>query len=317
VTEKMRAVQTTAAGPPEVLVLTAVDRPTPLPTEVLLRVYAAGVNPVDWKIRSGVLPPGGLGTHPFVQGWDVAGVVEAGPRVTRFEPGDEVFGLIWFPRPGGGYGEFVTAPARQLARKPASLSFAEAAALPLAGLTAYQTLVEFAGLQPGQRILITAAAGGVGHLAVQIAKARGALVTGTARTSKHDFLREIGVDHPVDYTRVDVANSVRGQDVVLDVVGGEYSIELLESLRPGGLLILTIGQVSPELAARAEELGVRVCAFLVEPSHAGLEALAELVEAGKLRVHIEQVFALADVAKAHELGEETRTTGKIVLSIVD
>src|SRR6266536_1663212 len=184
----MKVVQTTAAGDPEVLVVSEVDKPAPVPTEVLVKVHAAGVNPVDWKIRSGVFPTGALGAHPFVQGWDVAGVVEAGPRVTRFSPGDEVFGLLWFPRQAGGYGEYVTAPARQFARKPESLSFEEAAGLPMAGLTAWQTLVDVAGIQAGDRVLITAAAGGVGHLAAQIAHARGAVVTGTARAAKHEFL---------------------------------------------------------------------------------------------------------------------------------
>src|SRR5581483_4671033 len=136
--ETMKVIRTTAIGGPEVLRLAEAPVPAPLPTEVLVRVHAAGVNPVDWKIRGGVFPPGALGEPPFVQGWDVAGVVESGPRVTRFRPGDEVFGLLWFPRQAGGYGEYVTAPARQLARKPERLGFAEAAALPLAGLTAWQ-----------------------------------------------------------------------------------------------------------------------------------------------------------------------------------
>lgn len=309
----MKAVVTTEVGAPDVLRLTEVERPRPLPTEVLVRVAAAGVNPVDWKIRAGVFPPGALGAPPFVQGWDVAGVVESGPRVTRFEPGDEVFGLIGFPRPGGTYAEYVTAPSRQFARKPPGLSFEEAAALPLAGLTAWQTLVETARAGRGDKVLITAAAGGVGHLAAQIARARGAEVTGTARAEKHDFLREVGVDHPVDYTTGPLHHSVTGQDVVLDLLGGDHSFELLRTLRPGGLLITVIGHVSPELTTLAASLGVRVTGFLVEPDHAGLEALAELVEAGRLRVRVDQVFKLAEAAKAHEYGEAGRTTGKIVL----
>ncbi|GAA3007896.1 NADP-dependent oxidoreductase [Kitasatospora albolonga] len=315
-TELMNVIRTTGAGAAaDVLVPAVAPRPVPLPTEVLVRVHAAGVNPVDWKVRSGVFPPGGLGAPPFVQGWDVAGVVESGPRVTRFQPEDEVFGLVWFPRPGGGYGEYVTAPARQFARKPAALSFEEAAALPMAGLTAWQTLAEVAELREGQRVLITAAAGGVGHLAAQIAGVRGAEVTGTASAPKHDFLRSVGVDHPVDYTAGRVSEQVRDQDVVLDLLGGEHTLDLLRTLRPGGLLILAIGQVSPEVATRALSLGVRVTPFLVEPDGAGLEALAGLVEAGRLRVHLERVFPLADAAKAHELGETDRATGKIVLSV--
>ncbi|MCM1970963.1 MULTISPECIES: NADP-dependent oxidoreductase [Streptomyces] len=309
----MKAVVTTAVGEPDVLRLTGVERPAPLPTEVLVRVEGAGVNPVDWKIRSGLFPSGALGAPPFVQGWDVAGVVESGPRVTRFEPGDEVFGLIGFPRPGGAYAEYVTAPARQFARKPTRLSFEEAAALPLAGLTGWQTLVETARIQRGDKVLVTAAAGGVGHLAAQIARAHDAEVTGTARAEKHDFLREVGVDHPVDYRTGPLHHTVTGQDVVLDLLGGEHSFELLRTLRPGGLLITVIGHVSPELATYAASLGVRVTGFLVEPDHSGLEALAALVEAGRLKVRVDQVFKLAEAAKAHEYGESDRTTGKIVL----
>ncbi|CCK28990.1 dehydrogenase [Streptomyces davaonensis JCM 4913] len=309
----MNAAVTTGVGAPDVLRLTEVERPQPLPTEVLVRVSAAGVNPVDWKIRAGVFPSGALGAPPFVQGWDVAGVVESGPRVTRFEPGDEVFGLIGFPRPGGAYAEYVTAPARQFARKPEGLSFEEAAALPLAGLTAWQTLVETARIGLGDKVLVTAAAGGVGHLAAQIARSHGAEVTGTARAEKHDFLREVGVDHPVDYTAGPLHHTVTGQDVVLDLLGGEHSFDLLRTLRPGGLLITVIGHVSPELTTLAASLGVRVTGFLVEPDHAGLEALATLVEAGRLKVRVDQVFKLAEAAKAHEYGESNRTTGKIVL----
>jgi NADPH:quinone reductase-like Zn-dependent oxidoreductase len=312
----MTVFATTAIGGPEVLAPAEVPRPVPLSNEVLVRVHAAGVNPVDWKIRAGVFPDGGLGRPPFVQGWDVAGVVEFGPRVTRFAPGDEVYGLLWFPRQAGGYGEYVAAPARQFARKPAGLSFAEAAALPLAGLTGWQTLVDVADLQPGQRVLITAAAGGVGHLASQIAKSRGAIVTGTATAAKHEFLASVGVDHPVDYTEVDVAAEVGGQDVVLDMLGGPHSVALLRTLRPGGLLITAIGPLRAELAAAAEELGVRVRPFIVEPDQVGLAGLTGLVESGRLRVHLDQVFPLAEVAKAHELGESGRTTGKIVLSVI-
>lgn len=313
--ETMTVMRTSGIGDPEVLERAEVPVPLPLPTEVLVRVHAAGVNPVDWKIRGGVFPPGALGAPPFVQGWDVAGVVTAGPRVTRFAPGDEVFGMVWFPRQGGGYGQFVTAPARQFARKPPSLDFVQAAALPLAGLTAWQTLVDVAAVAPGQRVLVTAAAGGVGHLACQVASVRGAEVTGTARAGKHDFLRGLGVAYPVDYTQVDVAEVVRDQDVVLDVLGGDASLRLLDCLRPGGLLILTVGQVSPDLALAASERGVRVTPFLVEPDGAGLEALADLVETGRLRVHVDHVFDLTDVAKAHEIGETNRTTGKLVLSV--
>lgn len=311
----MKVMQTTAVGPPEVLTETEVDPPTPLPTEVLVHVRAAGVNAVDWKIRSGKFPSGALGPAPFVQGWDVAGIVAAGPRVTRFATGDRVFGLVWFPRAGGAYGEQLTAPARQLARMPASLGFAEAAALPMAGLTAWQALVDTARVGADDKVMVSAAAGGVGHLATQIAAHRGAVVTGTSRADKHRFLRSCGVTMPVDYTTAPVHEQVGDQDVVLDLLGGPHSLDLVRCLRPGGLHLLAVGLAAPEFAAAAAECGVRVVPFLVEPDGASLDSLAALVEAGELRVHLDRVFELHEVAKAHAYGETGRATGKIVLTV--
>jgi NADPH:quinone reductase-like Zn-dependent oxidoreductase len=186
----MHAVRQHAFGGPEVLELTEVQRPVPLPTEVLVQVRAVGVNPVEAVIRSGQFPL--LGEPPFILGWDLCGVVaDIEPGVTRFQPGDEVYGMPFFPRAANAYAEYVAAPSRQLARKPASLSRAEAAALPLAGLTAWQALVDTARVAAGQRVLIHGAGGGVGHLAVQIAKTRGAHVIGTASAAKHDFIASL------------------------------------------------------------------------------------------------------------------------------
>ena len=202
----MRSITQATLGGPDVLEVAEVPRPEPFPTEVLVRVAAAGVNPVDWKVRT---RGGFLGEPPFTVGWDVAGVVEAlGGGVTRFAVGDRVFGMPRFPREAAAYAEYVTSPSRQLARTPDGMSDVEAGGLPLAGLTAWQALVETADVQPGQRVLILAAAGGVGHLAVQIAKARGAHVIGTASAGKHAFLREIGADETIDYTSEDVAARV-------------------------------------------------------------------------------------------------------------
>ena len=181
------------AGGPEVLELQDVERPEPIQTEVLVRVTASGINPVDWKIRRYGGNPKAVGEPPLILGWDIAGVVEEpGDRETRFAVGDRVFGMPWFPRLARAYAEYATSPARQLARTPDGLTDEQAAGLPLAGLTAWQSLVDLAGVGEGDRVLIHAAAGGVGHLAVQIAKARGAYVIGTARAANHDFLRELG-----------------------------------------------------------------------------------------------------------------------------
>src|SRR5512134_488186 len=215
----MRAIRQETLGGPEVLRLVEVPRPAPTPTEVLVRTAAAGVNPVDWKTRA---RGGFLGDPPFTVGWDVAGVVEeVGFGVTRFAPGDRVFGMPRFPHEAAAYAEYVTSPSRQLARTPDELSDVEAAALPLAGLTAWQSLVETAAVAAGQRVLVLGAAGGVGHLAVQIAKARGAYVIGTARAEKHGFLAELGADEAVDYTSGPVADHVQEVDTVFDVVADE------------------------------------------------------------------------------------------------
>ena len=225
------------AGGPEVLELQDVERPEPIQTEVLVRVTASGINPVDWKIRRYGGNPKAVGEPPLILGWDIAGVVEEpGDRETRFAVGDRVFGMPWFPRLARAYAEYATSPARQLARTPDGLTDEQAAGLPLAGLTAWQSLVDLAGVGEGDRVLIHAAAGGVGHLAVQIAKARGAYVIGTARAAKHDFLRELGVDEPIDYTTTPWEQTVSDVDVVLDLIGSEdYGLRSLQTLREGGL----------------------------------------------------------------------------------
>jgi NADPH:quinone reductase-like Zn-dependent oxidoreductase len=310
----MKAIHQSELGPPEVLQLVELPDPEPGPTEVLVRVAAAGVNPVDWKTRA---KGGFLGEPPFTVGWDVAGTVERiGFGVTRFAPGDRVFGMPRFPREAAAYAELVTAPSRQFAPMPDELSWSEATALPLGALTAWQTLVDTAGLSAGQRVLIHAAAGGVGHLAVQIAKARGAHVIGTARAAHHGFLRELGADEAIDYTETEVADAVSDVDLVLDLVGGETGVKSLPTLRDGGLLISVPS--AADFATLHEQAGdrARVSAFLVEPDREGIEAIAALVEEGKLHVKVSQTLPLAQAAKAHELGEAGRVGGgKLVLDV--
>jgi NADPH:quinone reductase-like Zn-dependent oxidoreductase len=305
----------TALGGPEVLELRDVERPKPIPTEVLVRVAAAGINPVDWQTRQDGGYREAVGEPPFILGWDIAGVVEEiDPDVTRFAPGDRVFGMPWFPRLAGGYAEYATSPARQLARTPDVLTDEQAGGLPLAGLTAWQALVEVAEVGEGTRVLIHAAAGGVGHLAAQIAKARGAYVIGTAREAKHDFLRELGVDEPIDYTAGPFEEAVSDVDVVLDLIGGEdYGLRSLQTLREGGLWISIPADVPDAVAAAAREQSKRAISFLVEPDYAGLESLAALADQGKLTVAIEETFPLAEAAEAHRRLEDGRARGKIVL----
>ncbi|MEV8375084.1 NADP-dependent oxidoreductase [Kribbella sp. NPDC056861] len=316
-TNTMRAVSQQELGGPEVLRIVEIERPAPLPTEVLVRVHAAGVNPVDYKSREGGGMQGVLGAPPFILGWDVSGVVEeVGFGVHTLEVGDEVYGMPWFPRAASAYAEYVTAPARQFAKKPATLSHAEAAALPLAGLTAWQILTAAANLQPGQRVLIHAAAGGVGHLAVQFAKTLGAHVIGTASKGKHDWLLSLGADEVIDYQTTDVETATGELDLVVDLIGSETTLDQsIKVLKPGGLLVAVPSGTSPELLAKAAEAGVRVRPFLVEPDGHALGEIAVLVQHGEVQVEVEQVFPLAEAAEAHRRMESGRTQGKLVLDV--
>ncbi|MCX5388805.1 NADP-dependent oxidoreductase [Streptomyces sp. NBC_00094] len=309
----MRAMSQDTHGTPDVLREVVLPRPEPGLNEILVAVRAAGVNPTDWKHRSAVLF---LDRLPLVLGWDVSGVVEAvGYGVTMFKPGDEVFGMLPYPYGVGSHAEYVTGPARAFAHKPAGIDHVQAGALPLAALTAYQAIVDTARVGPGQRVLVHAAAGGVGHLAVQIAKSRGAYVIATASAPKHDFVRSLGADEVVDYRSVDFAEVVRDVDVVLDPVAGDTRVRSLGVLRPGGVLVSLLPGSDPDEPAKAAARGVRVETLLVEADHAGMNAVAGLVESGALRAHVEAVFPLADAAEAHALGETDRTTGKIVLVV--
>lgn len=315
----MRAVVQHTFGGPDVLRVEEVPRPVPLPTEVLVRVHAAGINPVDWKTRGGGGMAGVLGEPPFTLGWDVSGVVEeTGFGVTTLKAGDEVYGMPWFPRAAGGYAEYVTAPTRQFARKPASISHEQAAAVPLAALTAWQALVDTADIRPGQRVLIHAAAGGVGHFAVQFAKHLGAHVTGTASSPRHDWLTALGADELIDYTTSRFEEAAKDIDVVIDLVGDAHdntSTRSLNVLRPGGLIVAIPAGVSPELLRAAESRGLRTSAFLVEPDGPALTRIAGLIDAGEVSVEVEEVFPLEQAAQAHIRGESDRTRGKLVLRV--
>jgi NADPH:quinone reductase-like Zn-dependent oxidoreductase len=311
-TPTMLALHQTALGGPEVLRLTELARPAPGPGEILVAVHAAGLNPTDFKHRAHpiFLPP-----PPMTLGWDVSGtVVETGVGVTLFRPGDEVFGMLPYPHGAGAHAEYVTGPTRAFTAKPAAIDHVQAAALPLAALTAWQALVDTADLRAGQRVLIHAAAGGVGHLAVQVAKERGAHVTGTASAAKHDFLREIGVDACIDYRSEDFTDTGQRYDVVLDALGGETATRSVGVLRPGGVLVSLVPVAEDTLAA-AEKAQVRAVTLLVEHDQAGMRAIARLVDRGKLRAQVSGAFPLAEGARAHALGEAGHTTGKLVITV--
>ncbi|HEU4727414.1 MAG TPA: NADP-dependent oxidoreductase [Kofleriaceae bacterium] len=290
-----------------------VDKPTPLATEVVVAVRAIGTNPVETYIRAGAIP---LVKPPAILGWDISGVVDVvAPGVNRFAVGDEVFGMPLFPRAAGAYAEYVAAPSRQLVKKPAGLDHVHAAALPLAGLTAWQALVDTARVQPGQRVLIHGGGGGVGHLAVQIARALGAHVVATASAGKRDFVRGLGADEVIDYRAEDFARTVKDIDVVLELIGGDYGARSIDVLRPGGLLVTAVERSNAALAAKVTAAGRRFAGLTVEPDHVGLERLAALVVEGKLRVHVSHALPLDEVARAHALYASGGITGKIVLTV--
>jgi NADPH:quinone reductase-like Zn-dependent oxidoreductase len=312
----MHAVVAQGIGGPEVLRLQEVERPVPGLTDILVRVHAAGINPTDWKARAS----GGRqtsGDFPVILGYDVAGVVEeVGGGVTWLRVGDEVLGMPKFPVLPGGYAEYVVAPSRQFVRKPAALSFEQAAGLPLAALTAWQGLVDTGRLSAGQRVLVHAAAGGVGHLAVQIAKSLGAHVIGTASAPKHDFVRSLGADEVIDYRSVDFVDVLREQpvDVVFDPIAGDTSLRSVQVLKDGGILV-SILSVEDDAAAEAKRRGIHAEFTLVEPDRLALTAITDLVEQGRLRVEVDSVFPLAEAADAHRRGETNQASGKIILRV--
>jgi len=309
----MRVITQQALGGPEVLTIVDAPEPQPLPTEVLVRVKAIGLNPLEARLRAGEFPL--IGRPPFVLGWDISGVVEESPRTWRFGPGDEVFGMPLFPRAASAYAELVSAPALHLARKPASLSHVEAAALPVVELTAWQGLVDLGGVSEGDRVLVHGGGGGVGHVAIQIAKALGAHVIATASGSKRKFVEGFGADEVIDYTAVDFAEVVRDIDVVLDTIGGDTVERSLEVLRPGGHLVTAVAEDDPELIARYEAAGMRFSGIAVDPDPVALRGLVELVEEGRLRVHVQETFPFERVADAHRLLDRGHLQGKLVLTV--
>lgn len=312
--ETMRAIVAPAPGGPETLELREVPRPSPGPGEVLIRVAAAGVNPVDAKTRSGAGATRFLGddAFPWIPGWDLAGtVVEAGFGVARFAVGDRVFGTVGFPHAAGAYAEYAVAHVSQLSRSPRSLDDVHAAALAMGGLTAWQALVDAGGLETNQRVLITAAAGGVGHLAVQIAADLGAVVVAVASPDNVDFVRGLGAYEIVDRTREDWAAGIEPVDLVLDCFGGPARSPALPTVKPGGTIV-TLPTAGDREAAPD---GVSDPTVFVAPDGLELQLLTGSVERGALKPHVSATLPLADAARAHELIAASGTVGKIVLTI--
>jgi NADPH:quinone reductase-like Zn-dependent oxidoreductase len=299
----MQALVLRQTGDPDVLRLEEAERPEPGDGEVLIRVRAASVNPIDWKYRRGVMPK----QLPAVLGNDVSGTVEAS-RAEGFAEGDDVFGIA----ASGGYAEFATARAALIAKKPAGVSDEQAAAIPVAGLTAWQALFDRAGLERGQTALIAGAAGGVGHLAVQFAKHAGARAIGIGSSRNREFVLGLGADEYVDYTQEDIGESVSDVDVAFDTVGGETTQSLIPTIREGGVLVTIAGAPPQEAAAQR---GVRAELLIMSPSSEQLARIAELVAAGDVHVEIAETLPLAEVARAHTHSESGHTRGKIILTV--
>jgi NADPH:quinone reductase-like Zn-dependent oxidoreductase len=308
----MKAVRVHEYGGPEVLKYEDAPRPEAGAGEVLVRVHAAGVNPVDWKVRAG-MTRGFLNYKlPMIPGWDLSGVVEGvGEGVTGWKRGDEVYSRPDISR-DGAYAEYIAVKAAELGQKPKTLDHVKAAAIPLAALTAWQALFDAGGLQHGQRVLIHAAAGGVGTFAVQLAKWKGAHVIGTASERNHAFLKELGADELIDYNKVRFEDAVSDVDVVLDAMAGETRDRSWKVLKKDGILVSILGPPSQEDAAKH---GVRGAGVFVQPNQKELEEIAVLVDSGKLKPIVEAVLPLRDAPHAHEMNQTLHTRGKIVLQV--
>lgn len=317
----MRATIIHGTGAPGVLVAAEVPRAERINSEVLVRVVAAGINPLDAKTRSGAGVSSAICRYPAVLGYDFSGVVVESPyEASAFPPGTEVFGMTSAPRSGGSYAEYVAVGAMSLARKPAALSHVEAAGAPLAALTAWGLVVDVARAHDGQRMLIHAGAGGVGHFAVQFAAYFGARVTATGSATSLPFLRELGAEWALDHTAERFDQVLSRLDVVLDLVGNvadDTGTRSLRVLRPGGLVVNVPTGSWPTMGVEAAAAGIRSTGYKVAPDGAVLAVIARLIDSGDIRVHVDRVFDLADAAAAHTALESGHTRGKIVLRVSD
>src|SRR6267142_1557814 len=315
ISQTMKAIRIHKYGGPEVLQYEDAPRPKPRAGEVLVRVKAAGVNPIDWKVREGHMKDFWPHKFPLILGWDLSGVVEEvgpGPAAAgRFKIGDEVYSLP-DPTRNGAYADYIVVRESELALKPNSLHHIRAAAVPLAALTAWQALFDAGQLKRGQRALIHGGSGGVGHVAVQLAKWEGAHVLATASTKNQELLREIGVDEPIDYTKQKFEDVARDVDLVLDLIGGETQERSWSVLKNGGVLLSLVQTPSVE---KAKALGVRAAFVAGHPSGAQLAEIAKLSDSGELKLTIDRILPLSEVRRAHELSQSGHTRGKIVLRV--
>ena len=308
----MKAVVAHEYGGPEVLKFENVPRPEPKENEALVRVIASGVNPADPLTLSGKYARE-FGTHlPLIPGYDIAGIVEkTGVKVTKLKAGDAIYG---YPTFGGGWAEYVIVIEEEIAAKPASLNFTEAAAVPMGALTAWQALVDTAQVQPGQTILIHGGSGGVGSFAVQIAKARGARVIATASTANQDLLKQLGADVAIDYTKTRFEEIAKDVDAVLDPVGKETLARSYDVVKKGGIVMSLVARPDP---VELEKRGIRGAAISVHPDAEDLAEIAHLIDAGKIKPVVTQVLPLSEAIEAQQQAATHHTRGKLVLRIAD
>lgn len=310
--ETMKAIRIHEYGGADVLRYEDATKPEPAADEVLIRIAAVGVNQVDWKIREGHMKSMLPLEFPLILGCEVAGTIESvGENVKTLKTGDEVFGYINLMK-NGAYAEFATAKETEVALKPKTLDFVQAAAVPVGTLTSWQAIFETANLNSGQTILIHAASGGVGSMAVQLAKAKGARVIGTSSGKNEDFVRGLGADEFIDYTTTKFEEAAKNVDVVFDTIGGDTQIRSFAVLKLGGVLVSIVQPPSPDEAAKH---GVTATMIGVQPNQEQLKEIAEMVEAGKIKVEIERVLPLSKIREAHQLSQTGRTRGKIILDV--
>lgn len=312
----MKALQISQFGSSDALTYTELPKPELNQGQVLIKNKAAGVNPIDWKTCAGGGASPFIGELPFIPGWEFAGtVVETADDVTDFKAGDEVFGLINFPERAGCFAEYLSAPAEQISLRPQELPVAEAAGLGLAGLTAWQALFDKGQLQASQQVVILAGAGGVGHLAVQLAKWMGARVITTASSANHAFLTELGADVVIDYNNSNITDHANNVDLVIDAVGGEVGIDALRCVKPGGILVTLPSVTKDEVIAAGKKMKVKVEPIRVEPNAEQLDRLAGLYADRKLSLQLAQSFPIENAADAFEASKTGKIKGKLVLTI--
>jgi NADPH:quinone reductase-like Zn-dependent oxidoreductase len=314
----MKAAIVNHFGPPEVLEIKELEKPVPNDKEVLIKIKFTGINPVDTKVRAGTSGMSKLLQLPAILGWDVSGTIEGvGKNIAEFKIGDEVFGCIGFPGLGKTYAEYATVDPKLISKKPSNVSFEEAAAVPLAGLTAYQAINEHLKISQGQKILIQAAAGGVGHLAVQFAKLNGAFVAGTASGKNENFLKSLGVDQFINYEREKFEEVFQNGDAVLDAMGGDILYRCFSCVKKGGRVVCLPSSTKndPKAIELAKQHEVEIIWPMMHPDGKEMDLIAGLLEQKKLQVKIDKIFTLDEIVEAHKAIETHDTDGKIIVKI--